>query len=1112
MFVDNRWPVFTMGDDGRGAQIQYYICDGVIYQTFLFLGSQPLLSLEADLMIRQLEFSKGNNQFNRDEKHDEGYHTELSSNRHDIKRWHDFEGEDKHIALFISAHMGESALSFTKNGQKSEGNDCDVFCIVWPKDMNSGAAKITFAYSLELSKDASIKSPSKTANIPIPWDLIKKQVFKDPDFTELPRLNRLLIRNLEHILSVCSIPVHANINGDGDPAIALTCGDIDDHRVAIAASFYCFQLLLMALKHFESLPKHSAGKCADAETCYSCFMAQRIRKVLKGHLKWIFAKEYRDLAGNARCTHTWVNGEEIAGWENSPYFPISLVGVPFQLIMAGDFYEYEKSYRVDQITGEARTVHDAAGEAWRVPETAAKATKAWIQGLDKTNKLGCYAFPRNMKAPIHQFYLTDHVLIWRAIKSAEAMGLKHCLFVDRTTDQDVREVQSRKHRGKRYYWSSVIQGHILKRFTAENPVSKKRMLSVSRSPSHIRFLFRNKDAVLFQAMESGFFDKPGASATPNEDAWSNKLDIWKNLVDCQQLHEDNDETTWDEPLRFALSMIMAKRGKAMNTRSWKEMHARATSVLFDSIWPNDLFPGQLDFDGEPSIFRDEWKRDTYWGSTFEIPYILWTHAHLPDDPKTNVENTAAARKEPPSSSMPPLELDFWISLKTLMENQLAQNATHKVAVTGPMKVSFPWNNPVDQNNIVQLSDEWLYNEPGFFQNGRNEIDVHDMSQDSNTFSHSTIGNAYWGKYRPCPQVFGELEAVMSFNLKHKSYEKSFFEYTSAENNRWTTELHFSFYSSRQKKHYKDVFNKVAEHPAWDDLAMNKVTMGCRFDGDFFDRYWTVYFLESDPSLRNRNVNIESIVKNMLRNKREEGVMGFTTPDLDALGDNKEPWRQRRILELLLFQRIVDRMCHFSLEILQDAKSHTWQNERPDTTSGFGVFFAGAIAVPRRNLSFQNVRQRCQLYQRILQTVEQDLAENLAQIEIWVNRERQRQNEPPRWTFNDEIRYRTIISKLSIQNDHSIQELRRTHANMARFNEALTTELERLANEVDRRREDNIKRFTYVTVIFLPLSFGTGVFSMSDAPSRQTLERRRRTEEETRGATEAGRNAMELARV
>jgi hypothetical protein len=49
-------------------------------------------------------------------------------------------------------------------------------------------------------------------------------------------------RNLEHILSVCAIPVPLEPVWDNpkvvepEPAIALTCGDMSGHRVCISAS------------------------------------------------------------------------------------------------------------------------------------------------------------------------------------------------------------------------------------------------------------------------------------------------------------------------------------------------------------------------------------------------------------------------------------------------------------------------------------------------------------------------------------------------------------------------------------------------------------------------------------------------------------------------------------------------------------------------------------------------------------------------------------------------------------------------------------------------------------------------------------------------------------
>jgi hypothetical protein len=43
-------------------------------------------------------------------------------------------------------------------------------------------------------------------------------------------------------------------------------------------------------------------------------------------------------------------------------------------------------------------------------------------------------------------------------------------------------------------------------------------------------------------------------------------------------------------------------------------------------------------------------------------------------------------------------------------------------------------------------------------------------------------------------------------------------------------------------------------------------------------------------------------------------------------------------------------------------------------------------------------------------------------------------------------------------------------------------LEITREDLDLRRANDLRLFTYVTVVFLPISFATGVFSMSDAPT------------------------------
>lgn len=58
--------------------------------------------------------------------------------------------------------------------------------------------------------------------------------------------------------------------------------------------------------------------------------------------------------------------------------------------------------------------------------------------------------------------------------------------------------------------------------------------------------------------------------------------------------------------------------------------------------------------------------------------------------------------------------------------------------------------------------------------------------------------------------------------------------------------------------------------------------------------------------------------------------------------------------------------------------------------------------------------------------------------------------------------------------------------LQKFRESFTQQLISIREEISFHDSENVKLFTYVTVIFLPLGFATGVFSMSDAPQTETL--------------------------
>jgi hypothetical protein len=129
------------------------------------------------------------------------------------------------------------------------------------------------------------------------------------------------------------------------------------------------------------------------------------------------------------------------------------------------------------------------------------------------------------------------------------------------------------------------------------------------------------------------------------------------------------------------------------------------------------------------------------------------------------------------------------------------------------------------------------------------------------------------------------------------------------------------------------------------------------------------------------------------------------------------------------------------------------------------------------------------FQHVLHIVESNLQENIANITLWNNRERTRGNYKPRWTESDERHYRPIISKLLAHNDHKYRELQECYANLTSFNASLSSKLDYMRAEFELRgaeSADDIRLFTYVTVVFLPVGFATGIFSMSDTPSGHTL--------------------------
>ncbi|KAF2143199.1 uncharacterized protein K452DRAFT_225473, partial [Aplosporella prunicola CBS 121167] len=242
----------------------------------------------------------------------------------------------------------------------------------------------------------------------------------------------------------------------------------------------------------------------------------------------------------------------------------------------------------------------------------------------------------------------------------------------------------------------------------------------------------------------------------------------------------------------------------------------------------------------------------------------------------------------------------------------------------------------------------------------------------------------------------------------------------------------------------------------------RTVMSFRFTGDFFDRYWTCHFLEHKPRTDKRSVTKDGkarIFKLDHGHKRRQKK-------------TKYPWQQRKVLELVLMDEILNEMASSARNVLDWAKN-TLQG-------GFQKL------QQKGSDNYLSLNERWRVFEQILQAVEEDLDENLERIKEWRARESDRGLERPRWTRNDERRYRPTMTRLSVLTKRKTRELERLKQNIQSFREALTRRLTSIRDDISFRGSENINLFTYVTVVFLPLGFTTGIFSMSEAPSRTTL--------------------------
>lgn len=913
-------------------------------------------------------------------------------------------------------------------------------------------------------------------------------------------------------------------------------------------------------------------------------LRSRIRDTCKGHLRWVSELNHDE----AFASNFWVDGKII---EQSPYTiipPDSPANMPMHILKATEFL----------------TVFKEPKDHVFVSEWLPSFVKAWIKTLIKTkNHLATTWRHLPDDADIATYRLSDHVWIWRALQSIENLIMR-VEDINRSSPHASLEkilelrnhYRNRRNRGdgaepRLEFTAEELRRQILRRFTIENDISKKRMLSVTRSARETRYLFHSRDTVLYYGIEWGFFRDDSRPV-------SKLSELWERLAQSQPSHdESNDEVQWDNPLRYALAVLMGVENHQFDKNyTAPEMADHAQQLLLRSSSENFLFPGQIDeVTKEPTLFDLEQFRDFYFHAGFEIPYVLLLaktkrreRARLREDNRDGdreggiqasehgkeVKGSEAtlgpSRSQPkhqpirrPSIPLAPIigmmdRLQSSIESGENRDSVAVNDGVRNVQPDGQttqfvrsLKRQMPYSKLVDLSNIVEVSEEWLYNHPRFLnfkppgdkdaveilkqlkrlklQDGTaastiakciptGEFSIRDIFGENNLpegctkidvpkgkkkskradFHDSDDFPKYYENYQhfwaqlqteriakdakkrliylgpgdcrvaalcylASPEI--EREPISQFFDRHGESEEYFVDDTILDSNVWETEMHFSFYqlvkggstnvgsTERNRFPVRDVKSRKCSFLD-DDSRISVGAIGFRIVGDFIDRYWTCHLIGTFSN-------------------------GEDTFFYDWI-DQQPHWKQRKVLELILFERILSKVCQGANDIIDAIEKGAPEKGTTNRADiGEKDIFGNLRLEDRKIESLQEINQ-------ILVVLSNNFASILEIIDLWDDRESTRGQERPRWTRNDEQKYRQSIKKRSAQQKKFIRELKTKKAKVDFLITLVTSAQEAIRSTRSLHEAENIRLFTYLTAFFLPVGLASSLFGMGQIPERKVI--------------------------
>ncbi|KAJ5291326.1 hypothetical protein N7478_000577 [Penicillium angulare] len=319
----------------------------------------------------------------------------------------------------------------------------------------------------------------------------------------------------------------------------------------------------------------------------------------------------------------------------------------------------------------------------------------WLEELQNANKRSMYGWPRDQKEGTGSFYLVDHVWIWNAVSAISKM------FPQKN---DTMKMKKTKPKQQTTFQTSIsivnsekAKVEILKRFTAFNSPFKERMLAVKRSLRESQFDFQFSDTALFYGFQY--------SGVPLLDPQDSR---WRSAIKAQEKYVSEEQNQLENPSRDCMRLLMAEyitehyqpfdarpqelqNPNALKTEEKKEFEVdlnQARENLVSLFLCNGLFRG-LSSEYEIPVDPPS-SRDYFLHTSFEAHYVLW---------------------------------NSFYRIKT--EKPPAWTPSQKLSAPDNFSPIVQLNPNLDQNIVVEPSEEWLYNYPEFLDRKPNLPQVFD---------------------------------------------------------------------------------------------------------------------------------------------------------------------------------------------------------------------------------------------------------------------------------------------------------------------------------------------------------------------------------------------------